>query len=164
MITDNTKRVIAKIPCLKSRVSPDDKDKWPQRLKEEYESLIKYVESNKVSGHDWFQLESNGDGTQWWGKCWHIYEMERYEFKLNFELPITYPLSPPELILPDLDGLTAKMYRGGRICTDDHFVPLWNRNVPKFGIAHALALGLAPWLAVEIPLLVGTGKIKPTKS
>jgi hypothetical protein len=24
----------------------------------------------------------------------------------------------------------------------DHFQPLWARNVPRFGIAHALALGV----------------------
>lgn len=24
----------------------------------------------------------------------------------------------------------------------DHFKPLWGRNVPKFGIAHAMALGV----------------------
>ena len=28
------------------------------------------------------------------------------------------------------------------------------RNIPKFGIAHAMALGLGPWLAVEIPDLI----------
>ena len=25
----------------------------------------------------------------------------------------------------------------------DHFQPLWARNVPRFGIAHALALGVS---------------------
>jgi len=25
----------------------------------------------------------------------------------------------------------------------DHFQPLWVRNVPRFGIAHALALGVS---------------------
>jgi ufm1-conjugating enzyme 1 len=25
----------------------------------------------------------------------------------------------------------------------DHFQPLWSRNVPRFGIAHALALGVS---------------------
>lgn len=34
------------------------------------------------------------------------------------------------------------MYRGGKICLTDHFKPLWARNVPKFGIAHAMALGV----------------------
>lgn len=31
---------------------------------------------------------------------------------------------------------------------------------PRFGIAHALCLGLAPWLAAEIPVLVDSGMIK----
>lgn len=44
--------------------------------------------------------------------------------------------------MPELDGKTAKMYRGGKICLTDHFKPLWARNVPKFGIAHAMALGV----------------------
>lgn len=29
----------------------------------------------------------------------------------------------------------------------DHFKPLWGRNVPKFGIAHAMALGVSATLA-----------------
>ena len=49
--------------------------------------------------------------------------------------------------------------RGGIICTTDHFKPLWGKNVPHFGLAHALALGLAPWLAVEIPDLINTGRL-----
>ena len=35
------------------------------------------------------------------------------------------------------------MYRGGKICLTEHFKPLWARNVPKFGIAHAMALGVS---------------------
>lgn len=35
------------------------------------------------------------------------------------------------------------MYRGGKICLSDHFKPLWARNVPKFGIAHGMALGVS---------------------
>jgi hypothetical protein len=41
----------------------------------------------------------------------------------------------------------------------EHFQPLWARNVPKFGIAHALALGLGPWLAAEVPSLVDAGML-----
>ena len=44
---------------------------------------------------------------------------------------------------------------------DSHFRPLWARNEPRFGIAHAMALGMGPWLAVEIPSLVALGRIKP---
>lgn len=51
-------------------------------------------------------------------------------------------MSPPEIILPELDGKTPKMYRGGKICCDIHFNPLWTRNAPTYGIAHALALGV----------------------
>jgi hypothetical protein len=47
------------------------------------------------------------------------------------------------------------MLQGGAICLTVHFKPLWAKECPKFGIAHALALGLAPWLAAEVgsPLL-----------
>lgn len=96
---------------------------------------------------------------------------------------MTYPSTAPEIALPELDGKTAKMYRGGKICLTDHFKPLWARNVPKFGIAHAMALGvsleishwidfilflsliyfslqLGPWLAVEIPDMIEKGVIQ----
>lgn len=56
---------------------------------------------------------------------------------------MTYPATAVEIALPELDGKTAKMYRGGKICLSDHFKPLWARNVPKFGIAHAMALGVS---------------------
>jgi len=59
-----------------------------------------------------------------------------------FQIPVTFPATAPEIALPELDGKTAKMYRGGKICLSDHFKPLWARNVPKFGISHALALGV----------------------
>ncbi|KAL9652709.1 hypothetical protein ABK040_015759 [Willaertia magna] len=45
-----------------------------------------------------------------------------------------------------------------------HFHPLWSRNVPHFGIAHALALGLSPWLASEVPDLVSKNLIQPKES
>lgn len=35
------------------------------------------------------------------------------------------------------------VFRGGRICLTDHFKPLWAKNVPKFGIAHAMSLGVS---------------------
>ena len=82
-----------------------------------------------------------------------MYNMLRYEFDLEFELPVTYPMT-------SLDGKTAKMYRGGKICLTVHFKPLWAKNAPHFGIAHALCLGMGPWLAAEIPHLVDTGVIK----
>lgn len=131
-------------------------------------------------------------------------------------MPVTYPATNPELCLPELDGKTAKMYRyvyawssaiffpplrsvyvhppssflcsGGKICLSIHFMPLWAKNVPRFGIAHALALGvrlhaaspypvaavglttascpvlsqLAPWMAAEVPHLIEEGIVTPT--
>jgi hypothetical protein len=32
---------------------------------------------------------------------------------------------------------------------------------PHFGFAHALCLGLGPWLAAEVPYLVEAGVIQP---
>ena len=51
-------------------------------------------------------------------------------------------MTPIELELPELDGKTSKMYRGGKICLDIHFAPIWAKNSPKWGIAHALAVGV----------------------
>ncbi len=90
-----------------------------------------------------------------------MHQFERYEFLLSFELGAAYPTAPPPLALPQLDGKTEKMYRGGAVCLDSHFLPLWSRNFPHFGIAHSLALGLAPWLAAEVPSLVEAGIITP---
>ncbi|PFH34666.1 putative Ufm1-conjugating enzyme 1 [Besnoitia besnoiti] len=132
---------------------------WQERLKEEYIALIAYISQNKNSDKEWFKIESNKEGTEWKGRCWYIHDMVKYEFQLLFDVPATYPLTPLELRLPELDGKTSKMYRGGRICLDVHFAPLWQKNAPKYGIAHALALGLGPWLAAEIPYLVDEGAI-----
>ena len=43
----------------------------------------------------------------------------------------------------------------------DHFKPLWSKNnAPRFGIAHAMALGLGPWL--EIPEMIEKGVVTYT--
>uniref|UniRef100_A0A2P2HWK6 Ubiquitin-fold modifier-conjugating enzyme 1 n=1 Tax=Hirondellea gigas TaxID=1518452 RepID=A0A2P2HWK6_9CRUS len=159
MVDTGTKKTLSSIPLLKTKAGPRDKDQWVNRLKEEYHALIKYVEMNKSQDNDWFRLESNKEGTRWFGKCWYVQDLLKYEFAVEFDIPVTYPTTAPEIALPELDGKTAKMYRGGRICLTDHFKPLWARNVPKFGIAHAMALGLGPWLAVEIPDLIARGVV-----
>ncbi|KOC60936.1 Ubiquitin-fold modifier-conjugating enzyme 1 [Habropoda laboriosa] len=166
MVDESTKKTLSNIPLLQTKAGPRDKEIWVQRLKEEYQALIKQflcifqnVKNNKESDNDWFRLESNKEGTRWFGKCWYIHNFLKYEFDVEFDVPVTYPTTAPEIALPELDGKTAKMYRGGKICLTDHFKPLWARNVPKFGIAHAMALGLGPWLAVEIPDLIDKGAI-----
>jgi ufm1-conjugating enzyme 1 len=90
--------------------------------------------------------------------------MHKYEFQVQFDLPITYPVTPFEIILPELEDKTVKMYRGGKICLSAHFKPLWQRNVPHFGIAHALACGLGPYIQAEIKHLVESGQIDETDS
>ncbi|KAL7290033.1 ubiquitin-fold modifier-conjugating enzyme 1 [Trichogramma pretiosum] len=160
MVDESTRKTLSSIPLLKTKAGPRDSNLWGQRLKEEYLSLIKYVENNKNADNDWFRLQSNEQGTKWFGKCWYVHNLLKYEFEIEFDIPITYPTTAPEIALPELDGKTAKMYRGGKICLTDHFKPLWARNVPKFGIGHAMALGLGPWLAVEIPELIEKGVVK----
>ncbi|VDN54983.1 unnamed protein product [Dracunculus medinensis] len=160
-LDESAKTTLKAIPLLKTKAGPRDGDLWIQRLKEEYEALIAFININKANDSDWFRLESNNDGTRWFGKCWYYHEMVRYEFEVDFDIPVLYPTTAPEIAIPELDGKTAKMYRGGKICLSDHFKPLWARNVPKFGIAHAFSLGLAPWLAVEVPDLVNRGVIMP---
>lgn len=159
MEDDLKNKAISGIPLLQTKAGPRDKSLWLQRLKEEYQVLITYVKNNKESNNDWFRLESNKEGTRWFGKCWYIQNYLKYEFAVEFDIPVTYPTTAPEIALPELDGKTAKMYRGGKICLTDHFKPLWARNVPKFGIAHAMALGLGPWLAIEIPELIKKGLV-----
>jgi ufm1-conjugating enzyme 1 len=68
MPDEDTQQVVSELPVLKTNARPQDQELWVQRLKEEYHSLIWHVE-NKNADNDWFQLESNMEGTQWFGKC-----------------------------------------------------------------------------------------------
>uniref|UniRef100_A0A7S0W246 Ubiquitin-fold modifier-conjugating enzyme 1 n=3 Tax=Hemiselmis TaxID=77924 RepID=A0A7S0W246_9CRYP len=158
---EGTKKTLSSLPLLTVNAGPRDGDKWKDRLKEEYTALIKYIQLGKENDTDWFTIESNKEGTVWSGKVWYVYEMKKFEFDLKFDIPVSYPATAPELALPELDGKTSKMYRGGKICLTVHFNPLWQRNVPKFGIAHAMALGMGPWLAAEVPDLYSKGMITP---
>lgn len=156
----NTLTTVKKIPLLTQKAGPRDGEAWVARLKEELTVLIQYVSTCKANDTDWFTISSNKEGTRWTGKCWYIHELIRYEFDIEFEVPVTYPATPFEIALPQLEQKTEKMYRGGKICLTIHFKPLWAKNAPHFGIAHALCLGLAPWLAAEVPSLVERGVIE----
>ena len=35
----------------------------------------------------------------------------KYEFDVEFDIPVTYPMTSPEIALPELDGKTAKVNR-----------------------------------------------------
>lgn len=117
---DSAKKTLSSIPLLKTKAGPRDKDLWPQRLKEEYQALIQvisihvfylrvsplttsilrifhvpfsclqYVQNNKTADNDWFRLESNSDGTRWFGKCWYYHNQMKYEFDVEFDVRITF--------------------------------------------------------------------------
>jgi len=40
MVDDSTRKTLSSIQLLKTKASPRDKELWPNRLKEEYQSLI----------------------------------------------------------------------------------------------------------------------------
>ena len=44
------------------------------------------MSQNKDSDNDWFRLESNKDGTRWFGKCWYIHNLLKYEFNVEFDV------------------------------------------------------------------------------
>ena len=153
-----TKSTLTQIPLLTTKAGPRDGAAWMQRLKEEHKALIAFTKMNKSKDDDWFRISAaNPEGTRWTGNCWYVHNLLKYDFDLRLDIPVTYPSNAPEL---ELDGksLTQKLKM--------HFKPLWAKNCPRFGIAHALCLGLAPWLAAEVPILVDSGmiKIKPNWS
>jgi ufm1-conjugating enzyme 1 len=150
-----------RLPTFTVNAGPRDPN-WPDRLREELMCLIQYIETTKADDNEWFYIEPDESGVHWRGKCWYIHDLIKYEFELLFDIPATYPASPFEMVLPELDGKTPKMYRGGKICLDIHFAPLWSSKQPSYGIAHALSLALGPWLAAEIPVLVEQKVISPS--
>ena len=49
-------------------------------------ALIQYIKANKKEENDWFKVISDKKGIKWTGTCWIIYEMRKYEFKMEFEV------------------------------------------------------------------------------
>ena len=33
------------------------------------------------------------EGTRWFGKCWHYHNQLKYEFDVEFDIPVTYPMT-----------------------------------------------------------------------
>ena len=58
---------------------------------------------NKAADNDWFRLESNEEGTRWWGKAWTIHEMLRYEFDIEFDVSDPF-ISHARSIVAQLDS------------------------------------------------------------
>ena len=72
----------------------------------------------------------------------------KLSLKLFYKIPGNYPLTPIEIALPELDGKTEKMYRGGKICIDIHFAPLWQKNVPHYGMPKNWNFN---WISFKLP-------------
>ena len=127
----NTKSTLTQIPLLTTKAGPRDGAAWTQRLKEEYKSLIAYTQMNKSNDNDWFRISAaNPEGTRWTGKCWYVYNLLKYEFDLQFDIPVTYPSTAPELELPQLDGKTQKVNLSfSRSIEDEIFICLMYKSV-----------------------------------
>ncbi|KAF5820425.1 putative ubiquitin-fold modifier-conjugating enzyme 1, ubiquitin-conjugating enzyme/RWD [Helianthus annuus] len=53
---------------------------------------------NKFKDNDWFRISAaNPEGTRWTGKCWYVHNLLKYEFDLQFDIPVTYPATASEL-------------------------------------------------------------------
>lgn len=48
------------------------------------------MSNNKEADLDWFRLESNKEGTKWFGKCWYIHNLLKYEFDVEFDVSLSY--------------------------------------------------------------------------
>ncbi|KAG5320632.1 UFC1 enzyme, partial [Acromyrmex heyeri] len=48
MVDESTKKTLSNIPLLQTKAGPRDKDLWVQRLKEEYQALIKVRELTRL--------------------------------------------------------------------------------------------------------------------
>ena len=133
-------------------------ERWNTRLRQEVAALISLIKKDKENSQGWFTLRpENERGITWKGTCMKWHKDLKYEFALQVVLPATYPLSPPEISLPELKEKSEKLYRGGHICLDIHFTPVWHERKGAGGIAFALVHGLGPWLASEIPVMVERG-------
>ena len=99
MVDAATRKAVSNIPQLKTKAGPRDKEEWVKRLKEEYASLISYVKTNKDSDTDWFRLESNKEGTRWFGKCWHIQVFSNRQFSNIVKIKKTHLYQPPYYLM-----------------------------------------------------------------
>lgn len=123
----STKTTLTQIPLLTIKAGPRDGAAWTQRLKEEYKALIAYTSMNKSKDNDWFRISAaNPEGTRWKGKCWYVHNLLKYEFDLQFDIPVTYPATAPELELPELDGKTEK------VCSFCYFLHLYDHMMMNF--------------------------------
>merc|ERR1712137_818448 len=94
---NETKKLMGKLPLLTVKAGPRDGKGWEDRCKEELMALIQYQKVNKENGNDWFTLTPNRTCTRWTGKVWYVHNLLKYEFDIEFDIPVTYPTTNPEL-------------------------------------------------------------------
>ena len=111
---------------------------WIKRVKEEYKALIQVrrlpqartarvlsaprrlagargtSKSTRRRATSGLRSRRRTRPARWQGKVWTFHDSIKYEFDLEFDIPVSYPSVAPELALPELDGKTEKMYRGGK--------------------------------------------------
>uniref|UniRef100_A0AAY5ER89 Ubiquitin-fold modifier-conjugating enzyme 1 n=1 Tax=Electrophorus electricus TaxID=8005 RepID=A0AAY5ER89_ELEEL len=74
MVDEATRKIVSEIPLRKTHSGPKDKESWK-------------------ADNDWFCLESNREGTRWFGKCWYIHELLKYEFDMELDSRPLYSAS-----------------------------------------------------------------------
>lgn len=52
MVDESTRTTLSNIPLLKTRAGPRDKELWVQRLKEEYQAMIKVIRLFETAKND----------------------------------------------------------------------------------------------------------------
>ncbi|KAK1858862.1 hypothetical protein I4F81_001462 [Pyropia yezoensis] len=149
---------------------------WPARHQEELATFAAAVEVNRQSQREWFSITPNDTGTRWTGTCWAYFLNRRFQLDVVLTLPPAFPLEPPAVALPALAAATAAAAAtattatttaatsagadaDGRVLPSAQFADAWARRAPAWGVVHALAAGLGPWLAVHVPDLVAQGVV-----
>lgn len=59
-------QTLERLPFIKTNAGPRDGELWIERLKEEYMLLIQYIQMSKDEDQEWFNVESNEDGTKYY--------------------------------------------------------------------------------------------------
>ncbi|KAG8507191.1 Ubiquitin-fold modifier-conjugating enzyme 1 [Galemys pyrenaicus] len=78
-------------------------------------------------------------------KCWYFHDLLKYEFDIEFYIPITYPTTAPEIAVPELDGKTEDVQEWQSMSDFQASVDLDRAQVWTSGS------GASPWLVVESP-------------
>lgn len=60
---------------------------------------LQYVENNKKNDNDWFRLESNKEGTRWFGNVWFVHNLLKYEFAVEFDVSSSFCYSEYSLTI-----------------------------------------------------------------